>query len=161
MKMTCYDPSRLGVDVAMCSLVFFLYSTNSSPLFFLFAVLLQACGYLFDHGCVSLGHACRDLLNKAEQAVTDKCVSRGLRCDTVPFIRHAWMKVKASPLLIYFFCLFCKSLCSPTLLYPTLLIYSHHLPSSYINRNHIGQQSSLARRFPLEPSLHRPMEYSR
>ena len=150
----------MWLGVLLCSLVFF-YIPLIPPLLSFFLLFPQACGYLFDHGCVSLGHACRDLLNKAEQAVTDKCVSRGLRCDTVPFIRHAWMKVKASPLLIYFFCLFCKSLCSPTLLYPTLLIYSHHLPSSYINRNHIGQQSSLARRFPLEPSLHRPMEYSR
>ena len=67
--------------------------THGSPRRTVVYILAQACGYLFEHGCVSLGHECRNLLNKAEQAVTDKCVSRGLRCDTVPFIRHAWMKV--------------------------------------------------------------------
>ena len=58
-------------------------------------VLAQASEWLLSVGCVSLGQACVGLMNQAERAVTDKATARGVRCDTVAFVRYALLKANS------------------------------------------------------------------
>ena len=74
------DPFGISIILLILTLIHpsnpyqMAYSSTHDTLFIItyLPLIAQACGYLFEHGCVSLGHECRNLLNKAEQAVTDK-----------------------------------------------------------------------------------------
>jgi hypothetical protein len=47
---------------------------------------------LSEYGCTNLARECLVLANMSDKAVTVKTAARGLRADTVPFVRHQLFK---------------------------------------------------------------------